>query len=150
DDLVTARLLLHLASVLHRQGSQDQNKLELAAGMYERLRKIHQNAPRPMSTDHVTLLTELSCIKRKLGMLEEADSLQAEADKMLAVCAEQMKAAEQDKGSAGDYSSENCNSSESDEEVPEDDDGDDDDDDDEEEEEEEEGKEFTPNEQERR
>ena len=74
-DIITARTLAHLARVSSLRG-----KKEYAIQMYERILRIHEALPVPLSYDHAIALSELAVFREESGSHEEADALRRRAD----------------------------------------------------------------------
>lgn len=74
-DIVTARTLAHLARV-----SSLREKKDFAIQIYERILRIHQALPAPLSYDHAIALSELAAFREESGSQEEADILHRRAD----------------------------------------------------------------------
>lgn len=77
-DVVTARTLAHLARVSSLRG-----KKEFAIQMYEKILRIHEALPEPLSYDHAIALSELAEIREESGSHEEADTLRRRADEIV-------------------------------------------------------------------
>lgn len=87
--------------------------------MYERILRIHEALPAPLSYDHAIALSELAAIRQESGSQEEADALRRRADgivKELSSRAQQASAKNGGKESSGDDTS-NDSSDEDDDET---------------------------------
>lgn len=99
NDIVTARMLAHLARLCVSRG-----KLDVAVSIYERIIYIHEALPATSNTDHALALMDLAslregCRAAGAGAPDNADTLRRKADKIVNEVGERLqKEAEKEQG----------------------------------------------------